>query len=325
MKLKPQQCLIENGEQPYHGVRGKAFEDMLVRVLKMGKIKQKYIDKLLEEGLSIYEQIFTHPSIDETNNYEFYEIMGDATINKAVVWYISRRFPQLNCPDGVKIIARLKINMVSKENFSKLAEKLGFWEYISATEQYRYSEMKPILEDVFEAFFGATEQILDTHIKYGVGYAICYQILETLFNEIDISLNYNDLYDAKTRLKELFDHIRSRAKIEDAMYHYQYDNRSGVIAYFPNVTQVKYGYSQITSIKMEFEGIRDEDVNIMNVKLYANMELNVQDRTIQKKIYLTSGSGSLKPKGEQMACEKALDMFKQRGIFKPVPPLYETL
>ena len=31
------------------------------------------------------------------------------------------------------------------------------------------------------------------------------RILEHIFNGIDVSFNYNDLYDPKTRLKELFD------------------------------------------------------------------------------------------------------------------------
>jgi len=66
--------------------------------------------------------------------------------------------------------------------------------------------MKKTLEDVFEAFFGATEFILDSQIRNGVGYAICYNIIENLFNEIKISLKYEDLYDAKTRLKENFDY-----------------------------------------------------------------------------------------------------------------------
>ena len=44
-------------------------------------------------------------------NYEPIEILGDSIVNCCIVWYLSRRFPQLNCQDGVKIIARLKIDM----------------------------------------------------------------------------------------------------------------------------------------------------------------------------------------------------------------------
>ena len=42
----------------------------------------------------------------------------------------------------------------------------------------------------------------------GVGYAIAYKILEEIFNDIPISLKYEDLYDSITRLKEIFDYYK---------------------------------------------------------------------------------------------------------------------
>ena len=62
-----------------------------------------------------------------------------------------------------------------------------------------------MLEDTFEAFLGVTEYLIDTQVCVGAGYAACYQILKNIFDDIDISLKYETLYDAKTRLKELFD------------------------------------------------------------------------------------------------------------------------
>jgi hypothetical protein len=38
-----------------------------------------------------------------------------------------------------------------------------------------------------------------------LGYGIVHDILSSIYDEIPISLEYNDLYDSKTRLKELFD------------------------------------------------------------------------------------------------------------------------
>lgn len=116
-----------------------------------------------------------------------------------------RKFPQLNCPEGVKIVARLRINYGAKQCFSEIARQLGFWKFISATNEIRQHKMKSLLEDVFEAFLGATEMIMDNRKRIGVGYAIVYEILASIFDEMDISLKYKDLYDAKTRLKELID------------------------------------------------------------------------------------------------------------------------
>ena len=60
--------------------------------------------------------------------------MGDLTINKFIVNYSYKRFPQLKCTEGVKVVARLRINYGSRQSFSEIAEKLGIWNYISAED-----------------------------------------------------------------------------------------------------------------------------------------------------------------------------------------------
>jgi len=70
--------------------------------------------------------------------------------------------------------------------------------------------IRSIMEDVLEAFFGATEWILDDRVEPGAGYGICYLLLKHILDPMDISLEYNDLYDAITRLKETMDVHRNR-------------------------------------------------------------------------------------------------------------------
>jgi dsRNA-specific ribonuclease len=190
----------------FYGSRGDDFVNCIRSLLKRAKIKNKYIDYILsEEGMDIYNKAFTSSSANSEENYEVFEQLGDLSANKFITWYMYKRFPQLNCPQGVKVVARLRINYGSKQTFWKIAESLGFWNFITATEEERKTKRKPLLEDTLESFIGATEYLLDTKIKIGVGYAIVYDILASIFNDIHISLQYNDLYDAKTRLKELFD------------------------------------------------------------------------------------------------------------------------
>lgn len=62
-----------------------------------------------------------------------------------------------------------------------------------------------LLEDVFEAFIGVTEFILDERLARGIGWSCCYKILQSIYDQIPIHLTYEHLFDAKTRLKELFD------------------------------------------------------------------------------------------------------------------------
>jgi len=202
---------MENEQQPieiYSGDRGINFEDMIRSILKKGKLKEEYINRIITNGKELYSQAFTHPTANPDNNYEPLELLGDSIVNCCIVWYLSRRFPQLNCQDGVKIIARLKINLVSKKIFADFGDQLDFWKYVSADKETRDTKMKKTLEDVFEAFFGATQKLIDSEIRMGVGYSICYNIITNLFDTLHISLKYEDLYDAKTRLKEVFDFFK---------------------------------------------------------------------------------------------------------------------
>ena len=190
----------------YNGSRDSDFKSVILSVITKGNLKLQYTQWLMsDESLKIFNDVFTSNTANVLENYEVYEQLGDITVKKFIVWYMYKRFPQLNCAQGVKIVARLRINYCSKQSFAQIAESLGFWSFITASEEERNHNKKPLLEDTLEAFFGAVEFIIDKHTLTGVGYAVVFDILETIFNNLHISLKYEDLYDAKTRLKELFD------------------------------------------------------------------------------------------------------------------------
>ncbi len=190
----------------YRGIRGKKFQYFIRQILSLSNVNSQYYSVLLDkESMNLYDQAFTHKTYSATHNYEFFEFLGDTTLNKIIAWYLSRRFPQLNCPEGVKVLTRLKINLISKKSFVDFAKQLHFWDFISADMDIRQNKMDKSLEDVFEAFFGVTELLVDTKIRQGAGYSLCYNIIEKLMDKREISLKYEDLFDAKTRLKELFD------------------------------------------------------------------------------------------------------------------------
>ena len=185
------------------GSRGEPFYNFISNFLKRSKIQQKTIEELLTpEVMEMYSVALTHKSANEDNNYEYYELIGDSLVNTCIVWYINNKFPQLRKPEYVKIVARLKINLISKKSFYEFAEKLKVWEFVSASEDVKNTKMKKTMEDVFEALFGVTCMVLDKKHK---GYNGCYNILETILDDIHISLKYEDLYDPKTILKETFD------------------------------------------------------------------------------------------------------------------------
>lgn len=196
----------ETQEIIYTGIRDETFKDLIKSLLIKGKLKEKYINFLTNEtNIELYSKAFTSASADKLNNYEIFEQLGDLSANKFIVSYAYNRFPQLDCPLGVKVVARIRINYGSRKSFSKIGEDMGFWNYISASEEDRTRKKKDLLEDCVESFIGCTEYILDKKYRPGVGYGIVYDILSNIFDDINISLNYEDLYDSKTKLKELFD------------------------------------------------------------------------------------------------------------------------
>jgi dsRNA-specific ribonuclease len=218
--------------------RGNDFIYTIKKVLNInGKIKDQYLDLLLtDDSLKIYNNVFTSNSITsfrkddkividekDTNNYDIYKILGDNIFENFFVWYIVRKFPQLTSANDVKTIARMKINYGPKHIFYKFAEDLGFEKYISAS-LYLYNnekQKKVLLTEVMSSFIGATAVILDEKLSNGVGYAVCYDILESLFNKENLQLpsKFEELNDPKTTLKEFFDknkHIRIQMETEYA-------------------------------------------------------------------------------------------------------------
>lgn len=295
-----------NSNEPVLGIhlgdRKEDFKNLIKSVLKNAKVCKKYRKILLsDENMEIFSAVFTHEEIDRKNNYQVYEFLGDLSGNKFIGDYCSRKFPQLMCAEGVKVLARLKINYGSKNTFYKIAENLGFWDFISATNELRIRKKKSLLEDVFEAFLGATERILDMQVipdsyRPGIGYATVYKILESIFDGMNISLRYEDLYDAKTRLKETFD---------------MFGEQLGPLVY---------------------EERKDEDGNTHSIvyryaggKYAERPDGTVNTKKIvgrYQKVKLGEGTSTLKADAQQIAAGQAIEILKKQGYEKFSPKIY---
>ncbi len=287
----------------YYGERGNEFKEFLFNLLVKSKLKRKYIDYLVDdESMETYHKAFTSDTADEENNYQLFEQLGDISANKFLVWYMHKRFPQLNCSQGVKIVARLRINYGAKQSFFSIAESLGFWKYISASEEQRNRCKKPLLEDTFEAFIGATEYLIDKKLREYVGYSVVSTILENIFNDINISLKYEDLYDAKTRLKELFDFYN-----QEIIGTVLYENEKNM--------DEKLNTTKVYQIVGDKKAIYDENNKIKYIP----------SGRPAKKMFLGEGTASLKTDAEQRAANMALETFKARGIVKIVPEFYSFI
>lgn len=289
----------------YKGDRSSSFKNFIKNILEKSKLKSKYINELISDhNMKYYDQAFTAASANPINNYEIFEQIGDLSANKFIVSYAYNRFPQLECPAGVKVVARLRINYGSRQSFSKIGEQLGFWDFISADEEDRMRSKKDLIEDCVEAFIGCTEQVLDKTFRPGVGYAIVYDILASIFNKIDISLHYNDLYDAKTRLKELFDLYKDH--LGNLHYIDSRDDLAESIAY-----QIPYG----TNIKPIINRIQEPNTAITKYR--------TQEEPNTGWIRLGSGKAARKNDAQQKAAEEGLKKLNILGWVKEIPDEYK--
>ena len=283
----------------YHGSRSEDFKKLIYSLLKKGNLKEKYIEPLLDEdSMKVYDTVFTAESANPENNYQVFEQLGDVTANAFIVWYMYRRFPQLMCTEGVKVVARLRINYGSKQSFAKIAEALEFWPFISATDKEKSSNKKSLLEDTFEAFIGATQYLLDNQFRNGVGNTIIYDILKNIFDGMDISLKYEDLYDAKTRLKEVFD-----------LYG---ESKLGTIIYAENKTD-KLTESIVYQVIGSTQKLCDDCMK----------DTGRGKRKGGSYIELGRGYAALKADAQQKAALQGIDKMRLRGFHKEIPEIYE--
>jgi len=196
------------------------FRKFIRSVLERADLGEKYMDMFTDKTSMIeFTKAFTHKSIDPIDNYEFYEILGDSTTNKVVVWYFIRRYPEIfdeakgkgGNMGPVAIMARLKMNGISKKTYSGFSDAMGFWNYIRRSDE-EYKNKTKIMEDVFESFCGCLELLIDTRVTEHSGYGIVYKIMKTLMDPINVSLEREGLYDSKSRLNEEI--IKRKLKIE---------------------------------------------------------------------------------------------------------------
>lgn len=302
----------------YKGIRGKQFKNFIREIVSLGGLKEQYFPVLLDDiGMRMYEFAFTHSSVHSTQNYELLEFLGDTTLNKSVAWYLPQRFPQLSCAAGVKVLTRLKINLISKKSFATFAKTLDFWDYITVDMDTRNNKMNKTLEDVFEAFFGATELLLDTRIRHGIGYEICYSIVKKLLDETDLSLKYKDIFDAKTRIKEILDFFGD--ELGELNYITKKHDRVHYVELYCCQSNSKSKKTSIEELLFN-KTLTDEDILKRLREQYKPSQIITSKN---KKILIGKGKAYLKADAQQQASEEGITFLNKKGFVKPLTEDYQ--
>ena len=185
-----------------------------------GLINDAYIDKFTDSSsMKVYRSAFTHrtyePIVGEVieEHQERLEFLGDVVVNHVVAWHIHDRFPTIQ---SVKWLTRIKHNLISKKTLGMMAYEAGFEKHIrygskmkecirenpDITSNVDYLSM---LEDTFEAFMAAIVKAVNRHMGGCGGYEVARRILDSFLNVHDISLDPKKVFDAITRLKELYE------------------------------------------------------------------------------------------------------------------------
>lgn len=238
------------------GVRGDKFRSHIENILKRAKLSDEFMNLLLSDSsMAIYDKAFTSSTVNELHNYEIFEQLGDGILASFIVSYPYKRFPQLNKSDGFKIVAVIKIKYGSEDILSTISESLNFYEFITYSNAgVKPQERHKLLEDVFEAFIGATAYILDETYQVGVGYHVCYNILKVLYDELHISLDHEFLVSPVTRLKEIGDAHREQAtNIGNIKYDHKIIQQQVSIGKYVNMHYVKV-ISNILGVLAESRG-----------------------------------------------------------------------
>ncbi len=283
------------------------FLKFIKSLLKRCKLKDQTIDAILSykgrenmSGLECFRYAFTHKSYDgiEGLNYELYELLGDTILNEIVVEYISRRFPRVV---SVKWLTRIKHNLISKKVCGTLAEGLGFFKYILyGNEKEDELQVKDcsnkiymsMLEDTLEAFLGCLVDISNSMHKYKIGYHFAYNFISDILDEIRIPITYDEVFDAKSRLKEIYD--KRGWKIKNEIQVSSKINNDAPIGMRTSHTVKVYGYP-----------------------------LGDKTSTYQNRVLLSCQEAKSIGIAEQLACEESIAKLRKYNIVDIPPNPYE--
>lgn len=256
------------------------FRDKIISILKMGTT-QDVINKVLDvNAMKLYTRAFTSKTANVHYNYEVLEHLGDLIANTCLGLYFSERFPHLfNHPQGQNILSRLKIKYVDSKSWALIAEKLGFFQFAIVNPDQKKEcldskeKRQKLLEDIFEAFMGATNKIFDQKYMLGSGFIVIRKIIKGLLNDAYpvIELTRKSLYDSKTRLKEYFDASEVKLFFNNSIKNLQYRHNKEtksvqVYLVLLNAQPIKLGEGQ-GETSNETEKIAAEK-SIENIKNY---------------------------------------------------------
>lgn len=172
-------------------------------LVKRGDFRREWLPKVFsDDAMKIWHMAFTHSSADPENNYEQLEFVGDTLVNLIIANYVAKRFPH----KSVQFLTVVKHSLISENTLPTLARELNFEEYITIDPNAENVSMYKVLEDVYEAFFGALIKVCDLNgWVSGVAFEIAKHIVEGQLETMHIGTTADEVLDPVSWVKEMYE------------------------------------------------------------------------------------------------------------------------
>ncbi len=186
-----------------------------------------------DEGVLTMRQAFTHwsanyPNMSSEFNYEMFELLGDNTFNKVLIWYMWRRFrfdlnkdfhAHATLTNATKVY-KSKHQMPLISDFLELPKmaiyRSLFYHKQKKTHADRLGQIMMDLKmktDILEAFIGGLEFLIDSKFCFTIGCSIIYNILSSYFDSLsDMTIDPARVLPNKVKLKEIMDKFDRQEK-----------------------------------------------------------------------------------------------------------------
>jgi dsRNA-specific ribonuclease len=189
------------------------FREFIISLLRLGMLTEKRIEEFTDKkSMQQFRTAFIHKSYGSEDNYELAELLGDVVVNSCIAFYLKDRFPEIS---SMSFITRLKHKYISKPELGRIAEREGFLKHIlygremkeivNSRNPQHNKDYRSMLEDTFESFIGTVVTVIDGKTRNGIGNPVACNIISSFINKIDISLDFEIVFDAKSRLKMVYD------------------------------------------------------------------------------------------------------------------------
>ena len=197
------------------------FIGFLIKTInREGKFKCTEKELIDAKAIEIINRAFRHPSIENKENYEVYETLGDKTYNKIITMYVARKYPEVLFDKfSSKKLVEAGKKFHSKYEAPAMTDSLGLMNYLMYQTDERYGKdsiirmndrmiVSKLKTDTLESFLYLVETLVDRKFGVPCGFHVAYSILENFLNKHAITVDLALLIPISQQVKELYDYLR---------------------------------------------------------------------------------------------------------------------